>query len=126
MFWRQGGALGLRTRVAFWALGEIVKAHAGVLESDDAETAARRLDLAVEAVIGDDCGRTLVRARLAPLVGLVSGDQQFGPRGTARSRSPPGDKVSSRGSATEPGPSSWWSRTCTGRATRCWASSSAW
>ncbi len=76
VFWRQGRCLAYGEGVAFWALGEIVKAHAGILESDDAETAARRLDLAVEAVIGDDSDRAWVRARLAPLVGLVGGDQQ--------------------------------------------------
>ena len=30
-------------RVSFWALGEIVKAHAGILESDDTATAAEKL-----------------------------------------------------------------------------------
>jgi class 3 adenylate cyclase len=76
VFWRQGRCLAYGEGIAFWALGEIVKAHAGILESDDAETAARRLDSAVEAVIEDDSDRAWVRARLAPLVGLVDGDQQ--------------------------------------------------
>jgi class 3 adenylate cyclase/tetratricopeptide (TPR) repeat protein len=74
--WRQGRCLAYGEGIAFWALGEIVKAHAGILESDDAETAARRLDSAVEAVIEDESDRAWVRARLAPLVGLVGGDQQ--------------------------------------------------
>ena len=32
--WRQGHCLPYGENVTFWALGEIVKAHAGVLESD--------------------------------------------------------------------------------------------
>jgi class 3 adenylate cyclase len=42
--WRQGRSLPYGERVSFWALGEIVKAHAGILESDDAATAAEKLD----------------------------------------------------------------------------------
>ncbi len=73
--WRQGRCLPYGEGITFWALGEIVKAQAGILESDDAATAARRLDSAVEAVIDDDSDRAWVRARLAPLVGLVGGEE---------------------------------------------------
>lgn len=73
--WRQGRCLPYGEGIAFWALGEIVKAQAGILESDDPQTAARRLDVAVEAVIGDESDRAWVWARLAPLVGLVGGDE---------------------------------------------------
>jgi class 3 adenylate cyclase/tRNA A-37 threonylcarbamoyl transferase component Bud32/tetratricopeptide (TPR) repeat protein len=74
--WRQGRCLPYGEEIAFWALGEIVKAQAGILESDDAESATRRLDLAVEAVIGDESDRAWVRARLAPLVGLLGGEEE--------------------------------------------------
>ena len=33
--WRQGRCLPYGEGITFWALGEIVKAHAGILESDD-------------------------------------------------------------------------------------------
>ena len=41
--WRQGRSLPYGERVSFWALGEIVKAHAGILESDDTATAEQKL-----------------------------------------------------------------------------------
>jgi tetratricopeptide (TPR) repeat protein len=54
--------------VAFWAVGEIVKSHAGILETDDQETLARKLDAAL--VEPDLELRAWMRNRLAPLVGL--------------------------------------------------------
>jgi class 3 adenylate cyclase/tetratricopeptide (TPR) repeat protein len=74
--WRQGRCLAYGEAVSFWALGEIVKAHAGILESDDAGVAGQRLDLAVEGSISDPADRTWVRARLAPLVGLVGTEER--------------------------------------------------
>ena len=40
--------------MSFWALGEIVKAHAGILESDDAATAEEKLDAMVETLAEDE------------------------------------------------------------------------
>ena len=42
--WRQGRCLPYGDGVTFWALGEIVKAHAGILESDDPEAASAKLE----------------------------------------------------------------------------------
>jgi len=64
--WRQGRCLPYGDGVSFWALGEIVKAHAGILEGDDVEAAGDKLGLAVPA--GPD--REWMRQRLLPLVGL--------------------------------------------------------
>jgi class 3 adenylate cyclase len=64
--WRQGRCLPYGEGVSFWALGEIVKAHAGILESDTAEEAAAKLD---PVVPGDEPDRQWLRQRLAPLVG---------------------------------------------------------
>ena len=41
--WRHGRCLPYGEGVTFWALGEIVKAQAGILESDDARTARTKL-----------------------------------------------------------------------------------
>ena len=46
--WRQGRSLPYGDGVAFWALGEMTKAQAGILESDDAEAAEAKLRAAVE------------------------------------------------------------------------------
>ena len=67
--WRQGRCLPYGEGITFWALGEIVKAQAGILESDSPDEAAARLSQAVETVM-EGPEREWVRARLAPLVGV--------------------------------------------------------
>jgi class 3 adenylate cyclase len=57
--WRQGRCLPYGEGVSFWALGEMVKAHVGILETDPPEAVERKL---AEAGGG---------AHLRPLVGLA-------------------------------------------------------
>ena len=64
--WRQGRCLPYGERVAFWALGEIVKAECGILESDSPQDAEAKLERALPQ---DDADLPWLRARLAPLVG---------------------------------------------------------
>ena len=66
--WREGKCLPYGDGISFWALGEIVKAQAGILETDDQETISSKL----EGVISDSDpeGRGWIQDRLAPLVGL--------------------------------------------------------
>ncbi len=64
--WRQGRCLPYGEGIAFWALGEIVKAECGILESDSPDEAEAKLERAVPA---DDPDRIWLAARLAPLVG---------------------------------------------------------
>ena len=47
--WRQGRSLPYGEGIAFWALGEIVKAECGILESDSPEEAAAKLAAALPA-----------------------------------------------------------------------------
>ena len=68
--WRQGRSLSYGEGVTFWALGQVVKAQAGILESDDAAEARAKLTATVEAVVDDPGERGWVRGRLAPLIGL--------------------------------------------------------
>jgi class 3 adenylate cyclase/tetratricopeptide (TPR) repeat protein len=70
--WRQGRCLPYGDGISFWAFGEIVKAHAGVLGSDDAEQVAAKLDAAVAALVAAVPEREWMRARIAPLVGLAT------------------------------------------------------
>src|SRR6266542_2945354 len=65
--WRQGRCLPYGEGITFWALGEIVKAEAGILESDSSEVAATKLEAAVSA---EESERQWLLQRLAPLVGL--------------------------------------------------------
>ena len=64
--WRQGRCLPYGEGIAFWALGEIVKAECGILESDSPDEAEAKLERALPA---DDPDRAWLKARLAPLVG---------------------------------------------------------
>ncbi len=65
--WRQGRCLPYGDAITFWALGEIVKAHAGILETDEPDAAAAKID----AVIPEDHpDAPWLRQRLRPLVGL--------------------------------------------------------
>src|SRR3954469_685487 len=68
--WRRGRSRSYGEGVAFWALGEMVKGQAGILESDSARLAEQKLTEAVEAVILDDRDQAWVARHLAPLVGL--------------------------------------------------------
>ena len=69
VYWRQGRSLPYGEGITFWALGEIIKAQAGILESDSPETASDKLQLAVEAVVEERHERAWFVARLGPLVG---------------------------------------------------------
>ena len=56
--------------VTYWALGEIVRDQAGILESDDSETSVRKLAAAIAAVEPDEGRRSWFERGLAPLVGV--------------------------------------------------------
>ena len=68
--WRQGRSLPYGDGAAFWALGEIVKAEAGILETDSAKAAGEKLTRAVERTARDE--REWVERHLRPLVGVGS------------------------------------------------------
>jgi class 3 adenylate cyclase/tetratricopeptide (TPR) repeat protein len=68
IFWRQGRCLPYGDGIALWALGEIVKAHAGILESDDPATARHKLAETVEPLASGE-ERAWIIAELARLVG---------------------------------------------------------
>ena len=68
--WRQGRCLAYGDGIAFWALGEVVKAHAGILERDTEAEAEAKLRIAVEDVLGEASDAGWVDSHLRPLVGL--------------------------------------------------------
>jgi class 3 adenylate cyclase/tetratricopeptide (TPR) repeat protein len=73
--WRQGRSLPYGERVSFWALGEIVKAHAGILESDDSATAQEKLGAMVETLAEDDAEREWLARHTRPLIGLEGAER---------------------------------------------------
>ena len=68
--WRQGRCLPYGEGITFWALGEIIKAEAGILESDSAQVASAKLEATVPE---EEREREWLLQRLAPLVGVEAG-----------------------------------------------------
>jgi len=68
--WRQGRCLPYGNGIAFWALGEIVKAQAGILESDPPADVVTKLGAALQVLVGEALEREWLTSRLAPLLGL--------------------------------------------------------
>ena len=75
--WRQGRCLAFGDGSGFAALADIVKTHAGILDSDDVATAEAKL----EAVLPEGAQRVWLRQCLHPLLGLepsqVSREESF-------------------------------------------------
>jgi len=75
VWWRQGRCLPYGEGITFWAIGEVLKAHAGILDSDSPATVDAKLDSAVGALITDPVRGSWVRARIGALVGGDPGDE---------------------------------------------------
>jgi tetratricopeptide (TPR) repeat protein len=73
--WREGRCLPYGDGITFWALGEIVKAHAAILESDTAEQAVGKLEAAVAELVDESPEREWLTSLLAPLVGVRVGGE---------------------------------------------------
>ncbi len=68
--WHQGRCLSYGEGVAYWALAEMVRARAGILEEEDPAEAREKLHATVEEFVPDERERRLVEPRLAHLLGL--------------------------------------------------------
>jgi class 3 adenylate cyclase len=75
--WRQGRSLPYGEGVTYWALAEMVKAQAGILESDAADEAEEKLELAVRALVDED-EADWITGHLRPLLGLGDDGGQRG------------------------------------------------
>jgi len=69
-YWRQGRSLPYGRGVSYWALAEMVKAQAGILETDSDEETDSKLARSVEQLLDED--REWVLSHLRPLVGQAS------------------------------------------------------
>src|SRR4029078_8606447 len=74
--WRRGRSLSYGEGVAFWALGEIVKAQPGIVESDSSQVSEANLVEAVATVVVDEEDRGWVKRHLRPLVGIETAVSQ--------------------------------------------------
>jgi class 3 adenylate cyclase/tetratricopeptide (TPR) repeat protein len=77
IYWRQGRSLPYGEGVSFWALGEMVKAHAGIFDTDSPGEAERKLRRAIEADISDAKDAAWVEGHLRPLVGLAGDAEAY-------------------------------------------------
>ena len=68
--WRQGRSLPYGQGVSYWALGEMVKAEAGILESDSADVAGAKLHEVVARVCPAENVEWL-HSMLRPLIGVA-------------------------------------------------------
>ncbi len=76
--WRQGRSLPYAEGISFWALGEIVKAEAGVLETDPPDEAAAKLSRVVATLGVEVSDAEWIERHLRPLVGLEAGTELRG------------------------------------------------
>jgi tetratricopeptide (TPR) repeat protein len=67
--WRQGHCLAYGDGITMWALGEIVKAQAGVLEGDAPDEVATKIRRAVEDALPDSTDAPWIETELLALVG---------------------------------------------------------
>jgi class 3 adenylate cyclase/tetratricopeptide (TPR) repeat protein len=78
--WRQGRCLPYGEGMALWALGEIVKAQAGILDTDPANQAQAKLERTVGDLVADESEAAWLSGHLRPLVGLGGSAQDAGDR----------------------------------------------
>jgi class 3 adenylate cyclase len=78
--WREGRSPPYGDRGTFWALGEIVKAELGVLESEETEVVSTMLERSVARVVTDGDEAMWIEGHLRTLVGLEGGPTLFGDR----------------------------------------------
>ncbi len=68
--YHQGRCLSYGEGVAYWALAEMIRARAGIIEEEDVSTARVKLRASVEEFVTDERERRLVEPRLAHLLRL--------------------------------------------------------
>ena len=76
--WRQGRSLPYGEGVTYWALAEMTKSQAGILETDGPDEAERKLSEMVAGLVGEGAEQMLESLR--PLVGLGADGELGGDR----------------------------------------------
>ncbi len=68
--WHRGRCLSYGEGVTYWALAEMVRGRADILEGEDRTSAMNKLRETVERIVPDPADRSFVEPRLAHLLGL--------------------------------------------------------
>ena len=71
VLWHKGRCPSYGEGIAYWALAEMVRGRAGIVENEGAEAAAEKLSASVAAHVPDAGDRDWVEPRLAHLLGLA-------------------------------------------------------
>ena len=77
--WHSGRCLAYGDGVAFWALAEMVRGRAGIIEDEESSSALAKLHAAIEQYVHDPQERRFIAPRLSHLLGLeegAAGDQE--------------------------------------------------
>ena len=67
--WHQGRCLSYGEGVAYWALAEMVRARAGIVEEENAATARQKLRAVVEEFVVEERERRLIEPQARAPVG---------------------------------------------------------
>jgi class 3 adenylate cyclase/tetratricopeptide (TPR) repeat protein len=79
VWWQRGRCLAYGDGVAFWALAEMVRGRAGIVEDEASESAIEKLRASLDEHVPDPEERRFVEPRLSQLLGLearATGDQE--------------------------------------------------
>jgi class 3 adenylate cyclase/predicted ATPase len=73
VWWHRGRCLAYGEGVAFWALAEMVRMRAGIVEGEDPASARERVRASLNTFVTDDEEREFVEPRMLHLLGLEDG-----------------------------------------------------
>ena len=73
IYWHQGRSPAYGEGITFWALGEMVRKRAGLIETDDAATTRARIAEALAEYVSDEAERRWIEPRLLQLLGVDEG-----------------------------------------------------
>jgi class 3 adenylate cyclase/tetratricopeptide (TPR) repeat protein len=80
IYWRQGRCLPYGEGVTYWALSEMVKAQAGILDSDTEDEVEQKLKASIVEILPTASDAAWVEGHLRPLVGLAEAIPSSGDR----------------------------------------------
>src|SRR5207237_556044 len=84
--WLQGRCLPYGDGLAFWALGEVVREWAGILDTDDPSATSEKLTTALAPLEDDDVRRAWFARSAGALVGIEDGGRPLDRDGSTPGR----------------------------------------
>ncbi len=69
IYWHEGRSPAYGDGVTFWAVSEMIKARAGIVEDDDPKTVLAKIDDVLETYVADPSDRAWIKPQLAAVLG---------------------------------------------------------